>query len=320
MTYLPQVSAIAIPDLAGSLALELHDTLRQLDPARWRAEKAQAMRDRLSSLKERFDALRARRAEQKALRVQELAAEVAMQLEQPAPHDDADVTHWVQYRAQVSPAYEALVSELKGHQIRVPSLRPTNYRRSIGHAIAGTIVLAIVELVPREYLVYPAFGAFLSVWVTEAMRRVSPAWNERVMRLFNPIAHAYEVHGINSGTWYVTALMVLALLQNPLVGAVGVAILAYAGPAAALVGRRYGSIPLVGGRSLQGSLTFAAVGFVVATAVMMLFHHAELTLMHALVVAVVASISGALAELFSGRIDDNLSIPIVAASMALLVL
>lgn len=310
------MTTAVFPSAAGSLAQELHDTLRQLDPARWRAEKVQALRKRLASIRDRFTPLaKAPKAEPQ---VQERVRAVADHLQKPMP-ETGEVQPWVEYRAQVSPAYEALVSVLKEHDVRVPSLRPTNYRRSVAHIIAGIGVLAIIELVPREYLMYPALGAFLTVWALEGTRRINDTWNGRIMKLFDPVAHPYEVHGINSGTWYVTALMALSLLQAPMLGAIAVSILAFADPAAALVGRRFGTIRLVNGRSLQGSFTFFAVGTLVAFAVTMLFH-STIGVGMAVALAVVAALFGALAELFSSRIDDNLSIPLVAAGAAYLLL
>lgn len=220
----------------------------------------------------------------------------------------------------MSAAYEALVVILAKEGTRLPSLRPTNYRRSIGHAICGLVVLGLIEVIPSSLLVAPAAVAFALVWVTEGTRKISPAWNERVMRLFSPIAHPYEVNTINSGTWYVTALFVLALFQNQLAAAVAVVVLALADPAAALIGRRFGTIGLVNNRSLQGTGAFFVVGAVASLLVVWVFHAGQLTEAKALCVCLIAAFVGALAELFSSRVDDNLSIPVVVGTTAVLLL
>ncbi|MEM6959698.1 MAG: hypothetical protein AAF645_28710, partial [Myxococcota bacterium] len=145
----------------------------------------------------------------------------------------------------------------------------------------------------------------------EGTRRISDTWNARVMRLFGPVAHAYEYGAINSGTWYVTALFVLALLQDPGASAAGIAVLAFADPAAGLIGRRFGRTKLIGGRSLEGSAAFVVVGFIAAFGALAWLMPASLGTMALL--ALVAAVAGAAAELLSGPIDDNLSIPVVAA-------
>ena len=308
----------ALASATKPLALELHDALRALDPARLRAEKVEGLRANLASLRARFAPLAKRRASKEEEGVRQSVEAVSDELGVKLP-ETSEVDKWVAFRARVSPAYEALVTALKAQDIRVPSLRPTNYTRSIFHALNGIAVLAVVEWVPTKLFLYPAVCAFLLVWGLEGTRRISPAWNTRIMRLFGPVAHPYEQHTINSGTWYVSALFILALMQAPLLSAVAVAILAFADPAAALIGRRYGSVPLVNGRSLQGTLAFMVVGAGVALAVITLLH-GELSFGRALIVAACAAVAGGVAELFSSRIDDNLSIPLVSAAAAYLAL
>lgn len=308
----------ALASAAKPLALELHEALRALDPARWRAEQVEGMRNRLASLRARFAPLAQRRGSQEEESVRQSVEAVSDELGEKLPQT-AEVEKWVAVRARVSPAYEALVTALKDQDVRVPSLRPTNYTRSIFHALNGLGTLAVIELLPSYVFLISAACAFAVVWGLEGTRRISPAWNDRIMRLFGPVAHPYEQHSINSGTWYATAMLGLALMQAPLLAGVAVVILAFADPAAALVGRKFGSIPLVNGRSLQGTLAFMAVGGIVALAVITL-SHGDLSLGRALLVAGCAAVAGGVAELFSSRVDDNLSIPLAAAAAAYLAL
>ncbi|MFT5354752.1 MAG: dolichol kinase [Polyangiales bacterium] len=308
----------ALASAAKPLALELHDALRALDPARWRAEKVEELRRSLASLRARFAPLAQRRASKEEEGVRQSVEAVSEGLREKLPQT-SEVDKWVAFRARVSPAYEALVTALKAQDVRVPSLRPTNYTRSLFHALNGLATLAVVELMPAHLFLIPTTCALLVVWGLEGTRRISPAWNDRIMRLFGPVSHPYEQHTINSGTWYVSAMFVLALMQAPLLAAVAVSILAFADPAAALVGRKFGSISLVNGRSLQGTVAFMAVGAVVALAVITLLH-GELSIGRALLVASFAAVAGGIAELFSSRIDDNLSIPLVSAAAAYLAL
>ena len=88
--------------------------------------------------------------------------------------------------------------------------------------------------------------------------------------------------------------------------------------AAAIIGRRYGRIKLVNGRTLEGTLTFVAVGTLVATPWLALVWGMDSGL--ALKLAFFGALAGGIAELFSRRVDDNLSIPVATAVAALALL
>jgi dolichol kinase len=92
--------------------------------------------------------------------------------------------------------------------------------------------------------------------------------------------------------------------------------LAFADPMAAIIGRRFGRIRLVNGRSLEGSLTFIVTGFVAAITVLAIYYP-EVSWGAKAALALGGAIPSAVAELVSRRIDDNLSIPLSAGAGAL---
>lgn len=156
-------------------------------------------------------------------------------------------------------------------------------------------------------------------WTLEGVRRIYPRANDRIMAFFAPIARPIERVRVNSGTWYMTALVLLASTGSTIVAAVGVAVLGFADPTAAIVGRRFGRVKLVNGRTLEGTITFAVVGAAAALGVIA-WVDAPPPLPIAFLIAAAAGTAGALAELFSRRIDDNFAIPLVSASAAVAVL
>ena len=199
-------------------------------------------------------------------------------------------------------------------------LRPTNYARNLYHLANGVTALIFIELVlpPTGLVVMAALLAALA-WTLELGRRRSKFLQRVLMALFERVIHPHERLRVNSATWYATALLVLALSSPPMVCALAVSILALADPAAAIVGRRWGRISLINGRSLEGSTTFFVIGSVTAFAVLSVFH-GGLGVGSAVLVAAGASVLAALAELVSKRIDDNFTIPLSAAAGATLVL
>lgn len=182
---------------------------------------------------------------------------------------------------------------------------------------SGAFAIALIRLLPsRGWLVAAAAAFGLAAWTMELMRRRSEDVNDALMRFFGPVAHAEERHKVNSSTWYITALVLLASLAPPYAAEIGVLVLAVADPAAGLLGRRFGRVRLHNGRSLEGTLAFFGVGAAASFAWLSL---APLPTSTKLALAAVGAGAGALVELGSKRIDDNFSIPVVvSASVATL--
>lgn len=302
------MSAVAV---AQPLVRELHATLLALDAARFREAKRAELASRLQVLRERL---------QQAASSNELGdtararfADIAESLRAHLPERSEARERWMRLRDELQPRYEALLVALREHAVHAPSLRPTNYVRNVFHVGNAVAVLALLVFLPSRWLIPLASAFFGLAFFLETSRRVSERWNAVLMKLFGPVAHPYEHYRVNSASWYVGALFVLAWMQRPMVAAIGVGVLGLADPAASIVGRRFGRHKLIHGRTLEGTLTFAFVGALVASAVLFGFGVAPLT---AIVVAIVSGIAGALAELLSRRVDDNFSVPVLTAAAA----
>lgn len=302
----------ALATATQPIARELHSALLALDPARFDDTKRAELAARLAGVRDRFTAL-LESADRDA--VAERLAALAEVLRAKLPDPNAARERWMRLRDELQPSYEALVVALRDHAVHVPSLRPTNYVRNVFHVVNALGVVALVELVPMPIVRWIASGAFALVVFLESIRRLSPRANAVIMKVFGAVAHPYEHYRVNSGTWYVAALFVLAWLGRADVGAAAVAVLGLADPAASLVGRRFGRTKLLHGRTLEGSATFVLVGFAAAIAVFRAFHP-ELGWGVTLAGAAAAALAGAIAEALSRRVDDNFSIPVIAAAAA----
>lgn len=195
----------------------------------------------------------------------------------------------------------------------IPVSRPANYTRSLVHVASGAFALALLRLLPgRSWLIAASGAFFVAAWSMETLRRKSPAANERMMKFFRAIAHPHERYKVNSSTWYITALFLLALFAPLRAAELGVIVLAAADPAAGFIGRRYGSVRLRQGRSLEGSLSFLVVGALVALG--WLWAAYGLSFPQVLIVAGAGALVGALTELISTRLDDNFTIPVAVAA------
>lgn len=302
------MSAVAV---AQPLVHELHATLLALDAARFREAKRAELASRLQVLRERLQHAASSHELGDAARAR--FADIAESLRAHLPERSEARERWMRLRDELQPRYEALLVALREHAVHAPSLRPTNYVRNVFHVGNAVAVLALLVFLPSKWLIPLASAFFGLAFFLETSRRVSERWNAVLMKLFGPVAHPYEHYRVNSASWYVGALFVLAWMQRPMVAAIGVGVLGLADPAASIVGRRFGRHKLIHGRTLEGTLTFAFVGALVASAVLLGFGVAPLT---AIVVAVVSGIAGALAELLSRRVDDNFSVPVLTAAAA----
>lgn len=226
-----------------------------------------------------------------------------------------DATTWSTLRESVAESYEALTDFLTADDPAKPA-RPVNYARSAFHMGSALVclLLALVILSPRGVLWATAGFAAWS-WSLEIARRVSTRANALLMKFFRPIAHPTERARVNSATWYMTALFVLGLSGSTVVQVTAVAVLGFGDPIAGLVGRRFGRVRLVNGRSLEGTLAFVLAAGAVAFLVLGIARPSMLFSTR-LIVAGVAASSGAVAELLSRRVDDNLSIPLVSGLAA----
>lgn len=306
-----QVATLA---LSQALAFELHGLFRALD-----RRTPELVRQKLDSASRRIDELLAAEWTLVPDSVTESIERLAELLRTWSPDVHDDTSTWADLKAQLRERYASLSTALRRERVKVPELRPTNWARSGFHIGAAAVCLVLVVALTSEQLPWAA-GAFAAwAWTMEGMRRVSRRANAAMMAFFRPIAHEQERDRVNSATWYMTSLVLLALTGSPLLCVTGVAVLGLADPMAGLVGRRFGRVRLMNGRSLEGTLTFVVVGTLAARCAMLLVE-TSLGGGALWLTAFAAGLAGGIVELASRRIDDNLSIPMAAAGTAALVL
>lgn len=192
--------------------------------------------------------------------------------------------------------------------------RPANVARNLLHFGSGITALLVLQLAPtRGWVIAMGTAFFALAWTLEYTRRQSGWWNDVLMRILGPFAHAHERTQVNSATWYSTALFVIALFGNFMAASVAVMVLGAADPVAAQVGQRWGKVRLTKNRTLEGSLAFFATGTFISLATLWVCYPTMGADERALF-SLVAGVAGALAELVSRRIDDNLSIPLATTA------
>ena len=302
-------------EASRDVAVELYELFAELDRGRLRRDSLVTMRTRLEVVRGKVATLKTDAPAPLATEMQTLDA----LLDAHAPEKDAR-REWLTLRQRVQPTYESIARALSREDIHVPSLRPTNYARNVLHVGSATFALGALELSPTWNVAIAIATAFAGVGIAmEIGRRVSPRVNDFCMWLFGRTAHPHEAHRVNSATWYAVAVLLMALCQQAVPAAIALVVLGIGDPCAAILGRRFGRIRLVNGRSLEGTLAFVLSGALAAGSYVALVHP-ELGLALTAAASIGGAVAGSIAELFSRRIDDNFSVPLTAFAAAYVIL
>jgi len=225
---------------------------------------------------------------------------------------------------RLSYRYEALVREARGWMddatlaVAPPiNLKPINYSRNVFHVSMGVVAILCYEvLFSWLTCVWIIAGVALIAVTLETTRLFSARWNSfLVQRVFGAISRPREMYRINGATWYTFAILTAILAFPMRATELGVIVLALADPAAALAGKRWGRRRIWRDKTVVG----AAMFFVVAWAIGFVF---SLVVpggpvgFERLIMATVVALVGVVAEVFTERIDDNYTIPVLCAGVA----
>ena len=175
--------------------------------------------------------------------------------------------------------------------------------RRLFHVVGGITIAGVVSWVGPESTVARALlgaAAVLALSMDVVRLRVEKA-NRLFFRWFRRLASPREAEGIASSTWYLLGAFLVLLLAPPQVFLPVMLVLAFADPAASVVGRLWGRRTLG-----KGTWEGTAVFYLVASAV--LVPAVGLPLAAAAAAVVAAS------EVMPLGLDDNLVIPVVAAA------
>lgn len=211
--------------------------------------------------------------------------------------------------------YEDFVAQMRqsfssqGVRLKFQSLRYPRVARSALHAALGLVCVLLYELLLSKSAALIVLISSLSFFVAlEVSRRFSQRFNNfLVYRLFGAISRPQEQYKTNSATYYLLAITICTAFATKEAVCIALLVLAFGDPVASIVGSRWGKYRLFNDKSLVGSLAFWLAS-TVASALYLV--SVGLPIVHCLAIAGSVAAVGAATELFSGRIDDNFTIPI----------
>jgi phytol kinase len=205
--------------------------------------------------------------------------------------------------------------------IRTSHLKPMNYSRNLFHALSGIAAVLLYQF----FLTKPQAAACALVAAAvlvslEVIRRYSSGWNKFLSeKIFRVLAHPSERHRITGSTYFLVALAIITVLFPKPSVEVAVLILSLADPAASITGRLWGERKLYHNKSYVGTGSFFAVAWISAI-IFLTVAVKDLSTPHAVVAALIIAIAGTIVEVLSTRLDDNLTVPVVCALTAFLLL
>jgi acyl phosphate:glycerol-3-phosphate acyltransferase len=189
--------------------------------------------------------------------------------------------------------------------------------RKMYHVLASSLFPLIYLYPPpslgagqtRKWLLIVTASCFLISFSLDYFRLKDHRFNSWFMNLFSEFIRRTEADKLNGSTFLCLAFFLVILLFSRNVAVTAMFFLSLGDAAAELGGKNFGGVRYFG-KTLEGTFAFFGVAFLTAFA---LFEKWE--------VALVGALAGALVELFSFDLDDNLTVPIgsaLALSCALL--
>jgi dolichol kinase len=148
-------------------------------------------------------------------------------------------------------------------------------------------------------------GATALALAVELARRTSSALAARFLALLGPLLRTGETGRLTGATSLAIGYTLAAVLLPGQPAVAGILFAGVGDAGAAVVGKRYGRVRYPGGKSLEGSLAFLALCFLIAMLVTGLGPWASLAAAAALT----------LLEAPSLRADDNLYLPLAGAAL-----
>lgn len=205
--------------------------------------------------------------------------------------------------------------------------------RRLWHIFAG-LALSVAGLwAPQDIFLTVLVAITITVLIIDIVRLWSPRVNRRFMIIFRALLREREVSTLTGSTYFLIAATIVFALCDKSIAAIALSFVAVGDPIAGMVGERWGKlrvnleegqisdfakfprdVRLRGkkGKSLEGSAACFAVCLLVGFILAFITHVA-------LWVVVVGAICATVVESLFLLVNDNLSIPLVAAGVMSLV-
>jgi dolichol kinase len=201
--------------------------------------------------------------------------------------------------------------------------------RRLWHIFAGLAVSVAGLWAPQDIFLPALVSVTIAVLILDIVRLRSPRVNQRFMLIFRPLLREREVSTLTGSTYFLIAASIVFIFCHRSIAAIALAFVAVGDPIAGIIGERWGKLrvnPEEGqisdfpkfprdirfrgkkDKSLEGSFACLAACLAVGITLAVITHIP-------LLVVVVGAICATLIEALFLLVNDNLSVPLVAAGV-----
>lgn len=152
---------------------------------------------------------------------------------------------------------------------------------------------------------------FLIILILEILRFKHQKFNRWAFKHLTPLFKAKEKSHLVGTTYFLLGTLIAVIFSPKYIAILSLTFLAVSDVAAAFVGERWGRIRIYNNKSLEGAASFFISSIILGIALMQV----PSLRMEGLNIQLViwASLTATLVELFSCRIDDNFTIPVITS-------
>ena len=183
--------------------------------------------------------------------------------------------------------------------------------RKLWHIATGVIGLTVyhksgisIEHTATALLIFSACS-----FLVEFLRLRNEKINQILMIAMKPVMRESEKNSVSGMPFYALGVSLSLFFFPPQIAILSILYLIFADPIASFCGILYGRDKILPNKSLQGTIAAFSVCYIV-TLVYGLIHSSPS--MNLLVFSIVAGLIGAVSELCSQFVDDNLCIPVIS--------
>ncbi len=206
------------------------------------------------------------------------------------------------------------MERLKKKEVLKQKRETLHLPRRCYHFVNGLICFSIYQwMVDRNGALMLIVGLGGSFAILDFLRLRIPKLNTAALKLFGSIMRREELLRITANTWFIFALFLLVVFFPKPIALLALLYLAAGDPLAAVIGTRWGRHPLVAGKTWEGTLANFIIS-AIATALYSFFI-LDLNGVALMVLTFLGGFISAVSELIPLPANDNLTFPLLAASL-----
>lgn len=193
--------------------------------------------------------------------------------------------------------------------------------RKLWH-MCGVLLIAYFHNIVKHDLAIILLSVFSVVFIAaDSIRIYSSKVNSVVIDLFRLIMRENEIHRFSGNTFLILGVFFINLFYPFDIVSLTLLFLAFADPLASYFGIKYGKTKILGSKSLEGFIAALVICFTLTFSFVYINNgHIDIMTKHLelgriIWISAVAGLVGALSELIPiGKLDDNLTLPILSAT------